>query len=104
MMISEVFESGITLLSIVGVLAMFISIVTQLTKEFIPKKIPTKLYVLGISVIVTVTGVLCYMSYLNKEIKVYIVFGAFALGFIVAFISMYGWEEFKELKDRFLKK
>lgn len=97
-------SGGVTLVSIVGVLAFFIAIVTQLTKEFIPKVIPTKLYVLILSVVVTVTAILCYLSYKSVEIKLYIVLGSLALGFIVAFIATYGWSEFKELKDRFMRK
>ena len=103
-MFENLLNSGVTLISVISVMALFISIVTQLTKEFIPKVIPTKLYVLVISVISTVVGVLCYLQYKGLEIKFYIVIGSVALGFFVAFISMYGWDEFKELKDRFVKK
>ena len=103
-MFENLLNSGVTLISVISVMALFISIVTQLTKEFIPKVIPTTLYVLIISVISTVVGVLCYLQYKGLEIKFYIVVGSIALGFLVAFISMYGWDEFKELKDRFVKK
>lgn len=103
-MFENLLNSGVTLISVISVMALFISIVTQLTKELVPKVIPTKLYVLVISVISTVVGVLCYLQYKGLEIKFYIVVGSIALGFFVAFISMYGWDEFKELKDRFVKK
>lgn len=104
MSLETMLSGGVTLVSVVGVLAFFIAIVTQLTKEFIPKVIPTKLYVLVLSVVVTVTAVLCFLSYKAVEIKLYTVLGSFALGFIVAFIATYGWSEFKELKDRFIHK
>lgn len=104
MTLENMLSNGVTLVSVVGVLAFFMTIVTQLTKDFIPKVIPTKLYVLLLSLVVTVAGILCFLQYKNIEIKFYIVVGAIALGFIVAFIATYGWEEFKELKDRFVKK
>lgn len=104
MSLETLLSGGVTLVSVVGVLAFFIAIVTQLTKDFIPKVIPTKLYVLIISIVTTMTAVLCYLSYKSIEIKFYLVIGSFALGFIVAFIATYGWNEFKELKDRFMQK
>lgn len=104
MLFENFISDGVTLVSVIGVLAMFISIVVQLTKDFIPKVIPTKLYVLILSIIVTVIGVLCLFSYKGLEIKYYIVIGSIAIGFIVAFITMYGWEELKSIKDRFTKK
>lgn len=96
--------SGVSIVSVIGCLAFFVALVTQLTKDFIPKVIPTKLYVLGISLLFSVVGVLCYFQYKGLAIKFYIVVGSIALGFIVAFISMYGWKEFKEIKDRFISK
>ena len=104
MLLENLLANGITLVMVVGALAFFVSIITQLTKEFVIKAIPTKLYVLILSVVTTMLSVLCYFSYKSVEIKLYLVVGSFALGFIVAFIAVYGWEEFKELKDRFMKK
>ena len=104
MLLENLLANGITLVMVVGALAFFVSIITQLTKEFVIKAIPTKLYVLILSVVTTMLSVLCYFSYKSVEIKLYLVVGSFALGFIVAFIAVYGWDEFKELKDRFMKK
>lgn len=104
MSIENLLIDGVSLVTVISALSFFVSIITQLTKEFVPKTIPTKLYTLVLSVVVTMSAVLCYFSYKSIEIKLYLVFGSFALGFIVAFIAMYGWDEFKELKDRFMKK
>lgn len=104
MLFENFISDGVTLVSVIGILAMFISIVVQLTKDFIPKVIPTKLYVLILSIVVTVVGVLCLFNYKGLEIKFYIIVGCVALGFIVAFITMYGWDELKSIKDRFMKK
>ena len=103
MLLENLVSGGVTLVSIIGVFAFFLSIVVQLTKDFVPKKIPTKLYVLVLSLVITVVGVLCYLQY-TVDIKLYHIVGSVALSFIIAFISMYGWEELNELKNRFVKK
>lgn len=104
MSIENLLTGEVTLVTLIGALSFFVSIIAQLTKEFIPKVIPTKLYVLILSVAVTVTAVLSYLSYKSVDIKLYLILGSLAMGFIVAFIAVYGWDEFKELKDRFMKK
>lgn len=104
MSIENIIKDGANLMTVAGAYAFFISIVVQLTKEFVPKVIPTKLYVLVISIITTVTGTLCYCSYNGYDIKVYTVVGSVVLGFIVAFVTMYGWDELKNIKDRFIRK
>lgn len=104
MSIDMLLSSGATLVTLIGAFSFFVSIVVQLTKDFIPKVIPTKLYVLILSIVVTMVVTLCYLSYKSMEIKFYLIIGSFALGFVVAFIAIYGWNEFKELKDRFIQK
>lgn len=104
MLLENLVSGGVTLVSIIGVFAFFLSIVVQLTKDFVPKKIPTKLYVLVLSLVITVVGVLCYLQYTGVDIKLYHIVGSVVLSFIIAFISMYGWEELNELKNRFVKK
>ena len=104
MSIENLLTGGVTLVTLIGALSFFVSIIAQLTKEFIPKVIPTKLYVLILSVAITVTAVLSYLSYKSVDIKLYLILGSLAMGFVVAFIAVYGWDEFKELKDRFMKK
>ena len=104
MSVDVLLSGGVTLVTLVGALSFFVSLVAQLTKEFIPKVIPTKLYVLILSVVVTMSVVLCYLSYKAMPIKLYLIVGSFALSFVVAFIAIYGWDEFKELKDRFIQK
>lgn len=104
MTIEKLMSGGVTLVTVIGALAFFVSIVTQLTKELIPKCIPTKLYVIIISLVVTISAVLSLFQIKGVEIKFYLIVGSVALSFVVAFIACYGWDEFKALKDRFLKK
>lgn len=103
MSFENVLAGSVTLVTALSFLSFFVSVITQLTKDFIPKVIPTKLYTLILSVVVTMTSVLCYLSYKEVQIKLYLVIGSFALSFFVAYIATYSWDELKELKDRFMK-
>ena len=104
MTIEKLMSGGVTLVTVIGALAFFVSIVTQLTKEFIPKKVPTKLYVIILSLIVTTSATLSLFQIRGVEIKFYLIVGSIAMSFVVAFIACNGWEEFNALKDRFIKK
>lgn len=85
-----------TLLGTVGGLAFIVSLITEVLKSWLPKKFPTKLLVIIISLILTIGFVLLFggVSVING------VYGAIG-SFIVSFVSMYGWDSFKELYDRF---
>ena len=103
MNLDSILISGVALTTIVGALSLFVSIVIQLTKDLIPKVVPTKLYALIVSVVSTMVSVLCFMFYKEIDIELYMIFGSFALGFIVAYIATNGWDSFNELKNRFMK-
>lgn len=64
---------------------------------------PTKAFVILISLIVTVAALLIYVAYAGIPLLWYYVALAVFAAFVVAYISMYGWDTFKELKDRFIK-
>lgn len=83
-------------LGIVGGLAFLVSLITQVLKNIVPKKFPTKILVIIISLILTELFVIIFggITLLN------IVFGAIG-SFIVGFIAMYGWDNAKELYNRY---
>lgn len=85
-----------TLLGTVGGLAFIVSLITEVLKSWLPKKFPTKLLVMIVSLILTIGFVLLFggVSVING------VYGAVG-SFIVSFVSMYGWDSFKELYNRF---
>ena len=85
-----------TLLGTIGGLAFIVSLITEVLKNLLPEKFPTKLLVMIISLILTIGFVLLFggVSVVNG------VYGAIG-SFIVSFVSMYGWDSFKELYDRF---
>jgi len=87
------------ILGAVMIMSFVVNIVVQMTKGFIP--IPTKLWCIIVSAGVTISLVfICKSSGL-------IAFGLWSIllcvfgSFIIAFISMYGFDTFKDLWQRF---
>lgn len=97
-------ENSVLLIGILGALAFAVSLIVEVLKE-LPriKKIPTKLFVIIISLIVTVVALFVYSAMQGIVVLWYYVVLAVFAAFVVAYISMYGWDTLKELKDRFIK-
>lgn len=97
-------EYSVTIIGILGVLAFTVSLITELLKDMPGiKKMPTKAFVILVSLIVTVTALLIYVAYAHIALLWYYVALAVFAAFVVAYIAMYGWDTLKELKDRFVK-
>lgn len=84
-----------SLLLIIGVLVFLVSAIVEVTKNIIPIK--TDYYVLGLSIFLSVISYFIYVSYSLSTFIWYYLFGAVILGFLVAYISMFGWEKFIKL-------
>ena len=81
-----------------------VSLITELLKDMPGiKKMPTKAFVILVSLVVTVAALLIYAAYVNAVLLWYYVALAVFAAFIVAYIAMYGWDTLKELKDKFIK-
>ena len=83
-------------LGAIGILAAIVSIFTELFKNIIPKSFPTKAFVMITSLIITLGFILIFCTISIKMIA----FGIIG-SFVVAFISMYGWDTFKEIIIKF---
>ena len=83
-------------LGAIGILAAIVSIFTELFKNIIPKSFPTKALVMITSLIITLGFILIFCAISIKMIA----FGIIG-SFVVAFISMYGWDTFKEIITKF---
>lgn len=104
-MLDFIVQNSMILLASLGLLAFIVNIITELTKDINPiKKIPTKLYVIFVSIIVDFLCLIVYSNFENKAINIVNFIIAFIASFVVAYISIYGWETFNELKDRFIIK
>lgn len=97
-------ENSVMIIGILGVLAFAVSLITEMLKD-LPgiKKMPTKAFVILVSLIVTVAALLIYLAYAGIPLLWYYIALAIFAAFVVAYISMYGWDTLKELKDRFVK-
>ena len=104
MNLNIILENGAVILTIIGAMATFVTIVTEFTKTWgFLDRIPTSLQVLAVSMLVSVLSVVIYVQMQKAEMVWYYIVGAIVLGWIVAYVSMYGWEKLTEMWGRFKK-
>lgn len=104
-MLDFIVQNSMLLLASLGFLAFIVNIITEMTKDINPiKKIPTKLYVVFVSIIVNFLCLIVYSNFENNVINISYFIVAFLASFVIAYISIYGWDTFNELKDRFIIK
>lgn len=95
------FANMTVILAVIGILAFLVSVVTQVFKGVgFLSMIPTDALVLVLSIGITVAAFVAYMQYIHMTILWYMILAAIMAGFIVAFISMFGWEKITELWKR----
>ena len=85
----------------IGVMAFLVSVVTQVVKE-LPglNKLPTSVVVLALSQVLCLLALAALMDWQKQPITWYMYFGCFFAAFIVALVSMGGWEKVREVWDR----
>ena len=102
--LNVILQNGAVILTIIGAMATFVTIVTEFTKTWgFLNRIPTSLQVLMVSMLVSVLSVVIYVQMQKAEMIWYYIVGAIVLGWIVAYVSMYGWEKLTEMWGRFKK-
>lgn len=102
--LNVILQNGAVILTIIGAMATFVTIVTEFTKTWgFLDRIPTSLQVLAVSMLVSVLSVVIYVQMQKAEMVWYYIVGAIVLGWIVAYVSMYGWEKLTEMWGRFKK-
>lgn len=90
------------ILGVVGLLAFIINVITQLTKEIgFLSRIPTALQVIVTSLIICLLAYFGYSTYAELAIQWYYIVATIIGSFIVAYVSMYGFEKLKEIYNRF---
>ena len=91
-----------TIILAIGVLAFCVSVITEVFKGVgLLAKIPPDALVLVLSLTLTITAFIAYMQYVQQAILWYTILAAIMAGFLVAFVSMYGWQKLTELWGRF---
>lgn len=89
-------QTGMNSLGVLGILTFMVTIIVEVLKNIIPETFPTKLLTIIVSFITTIIFVIIFCG---VSIKL-IVLGVFG-SFIVAFISMNGFDSIKEIYNRF---
>ncbi|MEY8284990.1 ribonuclease [Lachnospiraceae bacterium 50-23] len=89
------------MLGAIGVLAFFVSLITQVIKEM-PwlRKIQTNAVALSVAFILCPLAVVFICQYFKIVITWYYVFASFLAAFIVYLVSTGGWEKVAEMWNR----
>lgn len=91
--------------TVITVLAFLVSLITETIKNLgFLKKIPTNLVVLGLSIAISIIAYIAAASHCEYRIKWYGIVGCILGGFIVNYVSTYGWEKFNGLYLRYQKR
>ncbi len=92
------------LLIFISICAIITSLITEALKSI--KKIdelPTKLVCYIVAIVIT-TPVMCAMlAFMKMPIEWFMIFGSFLASFVVAKVSMSGWDDVNELFDRLFR-
>ena len=85
----------------IGVMAFLVSVITQVIKD-LPglKNLPTSMVVIILSLVLCPLAMLALLEYLKQPVTWYMVFSCMLAAFVVALVSMDGWERLKEIWNR----
>lgn len=88
-------------LIVIGVMAFMVSAITQVIKSWPGlSKLPTSAVVIVLSLILCPAVLIAAMAWLKQPIEWYMIFACILAAFIVALVSMDGWERLKEIWER----
>jgi len=91
-----------SIVGVLGVIAFVVAVIVQMTKSIpLIVKIPTQLYAIILSQIVTLVAFFGYANYSNFAVKWYYVALVIFSGFVVAMVATDGWASVKTLWNRF---
>lgn len=90
----------------IGAMAFIVSCITEVLKHitWLDSRVPTAVVVLVLSLVLCPVGFAGLAKYYKAALDWYMVFASFIAAFIVALVSMDGWEKIDELKARFIRK
>lgn len=94
LLISNLFEYGSILLTVVAVLVFVTNIIVEVIKGLIPK-IPTNIVAVIVAMIVTVLALYILCTVLEISVMWYYAVGAVVLGIFVGYAAMFGFDKFK---------
>lgn len=93
------------LMAFIGVCAFLTSLITEALKSIDRlDRLPTKLLCYIVALVLTTPVFCAMMAYLNQPIEWFMVFASFLASFVVAKVSMNGWDDVTELAQRLIRK
>ncbi len=93
------------LMAFIGVCAFLTSIVTEALKSIEKvNRLPTKLLCYIVALVLTTPVFCAMMAYLKQPVEWFMVFASFLASFVVAKVSMNGWDDVTELAQRLIRK
>lgn len=101
MNMSEVLQYLSYLLIAIGIMAFIVSVITQVIKSWPGlSKLPTSAVVIVLSLVLCPASFVALMAWQKHPITWYMVFACMIAAFVVALVSMDGWERIKEIWER----
>lgn len=84
------------ILSIIGVLVVLTNIIVQVVKKVTWEKLPTNILAIIVSMALTLVAFFAYCQIKVIAVVWYMVVAAVVLGFLVAYVAMFGFDKLKE--------
>ncbi len=101
MNVNEMMQYLSYLLIAIGIMAFIVSVITQVIKSWPGLDIlPTTAVVIVLSLILCPVAFIALMAWQSQPIAWYMVFACMIAAFVVALVSMDGWERIKEIWGR----
>lgn len=98
---TEVMQHLSCLLITIGVMAFIVSVVTQVIKSWPGlAKLPTSAVVIVLSLILCPSSFVALAAWKKQPVEWYMIFACVIAAFIVALVSMDGWERLREIWER----
>ena len=94
------------LVALIGVLAFIVSCIAEVLKhiKWLDTVLPTGMVVIILSLVICPVAILGMLAYAGQPITWFMVFASFIAAFIVALVSMDGWERVTELAGKLIKR
>lgn len=92
-------------MAFIGVCAFLTSIVTEALKSIEKvNRLPTKLVCYIVALLLTTPVFCALMAYMKQPVEWFMVFASFLASFVVAKVSMSGWDDVTELAQKLIRR
>ena len=101
MNVNEMLQYVSYLLIAIGVMAFIVSVITQVIKSWPGlDRLPTSAVVIVLSLLLFPVSFVAMMSWMKQPIQWWYLFACMIAAFVVALVSMDGWERVREIWER----